>query len=69
LIGESNFGRALEVAPDHTVVWEFVNPNRAGQKGDLVATLYTLDRVHRDLPFLRVAAAGGPSSPPPAPPR
>jgi len=48
LIGESNFGRAVEVTPDHRVVWEFVNPNRAGPKGDLVATLYTLDRVPRN---------------------
>jgi hypothetical protein len=48
LIGESNFGRALEVAPDHRVVWEFVNPNRAGKKRELVATLYTLDRVRPD---------------------
>jgi hypothetical protein len=52
LVTESNYGRALEIAPDHRVVWEFVNPNRAGEKGELVATLCMLDRVPRNLPFL-----------------
>ena len=57
LIGESNFGRALEVTPDRRVVWEFVNPSRAGEKNELVATLYNLERVPRDLPFLVPAPA------------
>jgi hypothetical protein len=52
LITESNFGRVLEVTPDHHTVWEFVNPNRAGKKNDLVAAVYFMERVRRDLPFL-----------------
>jgi hypothetical protein len=59
LIGESNFGRALEVTKDHRIVWEFVNPNRAGSKKELVATLYYLERVPRQLSFLAPAAASG----------
>jgi len=53
LITESNFGRVIEVTPDHRVAWEFVNPNRAGEKKQLVATIYETERVGRDLPFLK----------------
>jgi len=63
LITESNFGRALEVAPDHKLVWEFVNPNRAGQKHELVAAIYMIERVPRDLPFLTQASAAVRSEP------
>jgi len=52
LICESNFGRAVEVTPDGRVVWEFWNPNRAGAKGELIATLYQIRRLPGDLPFL-----------------
>jgi hypothetical protein len=57
LICESNFGRAIEVAPDGRVVWEFLNPNRAGEKNELIATLYTIERLPKDLPFLARAEA------------
>jgi hypothetical protein len=53
LITESNFGRVIEVTPGNRVAWEFVNPNRAGDKNQLVATIYVTERVGRDLPFLR----------------
>ena len=53
MVVESNFGRALEVTPDGRIAWEFVNPNRAGRQRGLVATLYRLERVPRNLPFLR----------------
>lgn len=52
LITESNFGRVVEVTPDDRVVWEFVNPNRTGAKNELVGTVYFMERVGRDLPFL-----------------
>jgi len=42
----------VEVTPDGRVAWEFVNPNRAGQKGELIATLYQIRRLPGDLPFL-----------------
>jgi hypothetical protein len=57
LVSESNFGRALEITPDHRIVWEFVNPNRAGKNHDLVATLYMLERLPGDRPFLPRAAS------------
>jgi Arylsulfotransferase (ASST) len=63
LIDESNFGRALEVTPDHRVVWEFVNPNRTGEKNELVATLYFLRRLTGQLSFPDGAAAAQPSAP------
>jgi len=45
------------VTPDGRVVWEFINPNRAGEKNALVATLYKIERLPKDLPFLaRVGA-------------
>ena len=53
LVGESNFGRVLEVTPDRRIAWEFVNPNRAGKKNELIATLFDLRRVPRDLPFFK----------------
>jgi hypothetical protein len=59
LITESNFGRVLEVTPDNRVVWEFVNPNRTGKNNELVGTVYAMERVSRDLPFL--ARPGGES--------
>jgi arylsulfotransferase ASST len=67
LIVESNFGRALETTPDGQVVWEWVNPNRAGKKKELVATLYHLERVPRDQAVFKDAA--GPSGRPADPPR
>jgi Arylsulfotransferase (ASST) len=58
LISEANFGRAVEVTPDGRVVWEFWNPYRAGQKGELIATLYQIRRLPRDVAFM--ARAGAP---------
>lgn len=51
LITESENGRALEVAPDGRVVWEFRNPHRAGTHGELVAVLFEMLRLPRDFPF------------------
>jgi hypothetical protein len=45
LITESDNGRALEIAPDGTVVWEFVSPYRAGPDGELIATLFEAVRL------------------------
>ena len=33
-----------------------VNPNRVGEKGELVAVVFSMARVRRDLPFLREGA-------------
>jgi len=45
LVIETDGGRALEVTRKGEVVWEFRSPYRAGKRGDLVANLYSLDRV------------------------
>lgn len=45
LIVESNFGRAFEVNKEGEIVWEFVSPHRAGEKKELIATLFDVDRV------------------------
>jgi hypothetical protein len=45
LVVESTHGRALEVTPNQDVVWEFVNPARAGEGGRLVATLFHMRRL------------------------
>jgi Arylsulfotransferase (ASST) len=47
LITESDAGIALELAPNKDVVWEFYNPNRAGSHGELIATLFDLERLSR----------------------
>lgn len=49
LIVESNAGRAFEVTPEGETVWEYLNPSRAGEKKDLVATLKQLSRLAPDL--------------------
>jgi hypothetical protein len=51
LIIESDNGRALEVARDGSVVWEFVSPYRAGDNNELIATLYDLVRIPNDWNF------------------
>jgi hypothetical protein len=51
LITESENGRALEVTRDHRVVWEFYNPHRAGERGELVAVLFEMLRLPADFPF------------------
>lgn len=45
LVVESTAGRALEVTRSGDVVWEFSNPYRAGESGELVATLFVLRRL------------------------
>jgi hypothetical protein len=48
LITESDNGRAFEVTPDKEIVWEYLNPRRAGEDGELVATLFHLSRLTPD---------------------
>ncbi|MGD8628428.1 MAG: arylsulfotransferase family protein [bacterium] len=45
LIVESNSGRAFEVAVDGEIVWEYFNPERAGEKNELIATLFDIVRI------------------------
>jgi hypothetical protein len=48
LIVESNSGRAFEVAADGEIVWEYFNPERAGENDQLIATLFDIVRIDVD---------------------
>ena len=50
LITESTRGRAVEVTPAGEIVWEFYNPHRAGENGELVANLCELVRLGPEFP-------------------
>ena len=50
LIIESDGGRAFEVTPDASIVWEFYNPHRAGDNDQYIATLFDLVRLPPDFP-------------------
>jgi hypothetical protein len=66
LITESAAGRAFEVTPDGERVWEYVNPHRAGDDGELIATLLEVVRIERDYfegEFAAALAAGGDAGP------
>lgn len=48
LITETEFGRAVEVTRDGDIVWEYINPNRAGPNGKYIAVLFEARRFARD---------------------
>ena len=50
LITESNNGRAFEVTPEGKIVWEFINPHRAGENDRFIATLSDMVRLPKDFP-------------------
>jgi outer membrane protein assembly factor BamB len=45
LITESDGGRLLEVAPDGAIVWEYINPERGGEAGDLIPVVSWGQRI------------------------
>lgn len=49
LISVSAEGRAIEVTPGKEIVWQYDNPFRAGERNELVATLYQAVRLPADL--------------------
>ncbi|CAN7513258.1 arylsulfotransferase family protein [Mesorhizobium caraganae] len=51
LVTESENGRAFEVTASGHVTWEFYNPHRAGSRGDLIATLFEVQRMASDFPL------------------
>ena len=51
LVTESDAGRAFEVTPDKTIVWEFYNPHRAGKRKEFIATLFEVIRLESDFPI------------------
>jgi hypothetical protein len=48
LISETDNGRAFEVTPDKTIVWEYINPFRGGEKKELIASLFEMIRLDRE---------------------
>ncbi|MFT7462493.1 MAG: hypothetical protein ACI9EF_000833 [Pseudohongiellaceae bacterium] len=50
LVTESDYGRAFEVAPDGTIVWEYYNPFRAGEGGRYIATMMEMRRLPEGFP-------------------
>lgn len=52
LITDTESGRAFEVTPAGEVVWDFYNPHRAGDKGELIASLFELTRREKKPEFL-----------------
>ncbi len=50
LISETNFGRAFEVTSSGEIVWEYINPARAGDSEELIASLFEITRLPRDFP-------------------
>ncbi len=59
LIVESDNGRAFEVTPEGEIVWEFVNPHRAGEDGEFIASLMDLRRLPDDAPPAWLVGEGG----------
>ena len=47
LIVVTESGRAIEVTAERDVVWEFFNPERAGERRELIASLFQLQRIPR----------------------
>ena len=51
LITETDNGRAFEVTPGGDIVWEFLNPHRAGDDDELIASLFEVVRLPSDFPL------------------
>jgi hypothetical protein len=51
LITETDYGRAFEVTPEGEIVWEFLNPARAGATGGLIASVFEMVRLPADHPL------------------
>lgn len=49
LLTESTRGRAFEVTPAGEIVWEYLNPRRAGRRDQLVAAIFEMRRLPADL--------------------
>jgi DNA-binding beta-propeller fold protein YncE len=45
LIVETDRGRVLEITPDEELAWEFRSPYRTGKQRNLIAMVYSLDRI------------------------
>jgi hypothetical protein len=50
LITESDNGRAIEVTPGRETVWEYWNPERAGEMREFIATIFEMIRLPEGFP-------------------
>jgi hypothetical protein len=48
LVTESDPGRAFELTPQREIVWEYLNPHRAGDNDEFIATLFEIVRLDTD---------------------
>ena len=53
LITDTEAGRAFEVSPEGDIVWDFVNPHRAGERKELTASLFDLIRLEATPDFIK----------------
>lgn len=51
LITESDYGRAFEVSLSGDIVWEYLNPERAGERDQLIATIFEMRRLPPGFPI------------------
>lgn len=61
LITESDNGRAFEVTSQGKVVWEYHTPHRAGEQGELVATLFEVVRITDEPSYDWLSSSSGPN--------
>jgi len=54
LITDTEAGRAFEVTPKGEVVWDFINPHRAGEEKELTASLFDLIRLETIPDFIKI---------------
>jgi arylsulfotransferase ASST len=54
LITDTEAGRAFEVTPEGEVVWDFINPHRAGEDKELTASLFDLIRLETIPTFINI---------------
>lgn len=62
LITESDNGRAFEVTPTGEIVWEFHNPERAGEHKEYIAALFEVRRFPAGFPMEWLALPDGSSA-------
>ena len=53
MIVDTEAGRAFEVTPEGEIVWDFINPHRAGKDNELTASLFDLIRLENEPDFLK----------------
>jgi len=59
LITDTESGRAFEVTPEGEVVWDFINPHRAGEEKELTASLFDLLRLETIPDFIKIQPKTG----------